>query len=156
MPHFLMPIAIVLLGLFSLVASPVVAAGSSDGSSEETASSTEFDYEEAKALVDSGDFVAALPILIGLTNSDARNADAWNLLGYTQRKLGHMDESSAAYLTVLTINPDHLGALEYQGELFVDTGKPDLARANLARLQSLCGDCEQAEDLAKAIQAAGV
>ena len=156
MPHFLMPIAIALLGLFSLAASPVVAAGTTDGSSEETAGTSEFDYKEAKALVDSGNFVAALPILIGLTTSDPQNADAWNLLGYAQRNLGQMDESAAAYLTVLTINPDHLGALEYQGELFLQTGKPDLARANLAKLQGLCGDCEQAEDLAKAIQAAGV
>ena len=155
MPHFLMPIAIAVLGLFSLVASPVVAAGTTDGSSEETASDAEFDYNEAKALVDSGNFVAALPILIGLTTADAQNADAWNLLGYTQRNLGHMDESAAAYLTVLTINPDHLGALEYQGELFLQTGKPDLARANLDRLKSLCGGCEEAEDLASAIQAAG-
>ena len=153
MPHILMPIAIAILGLFSLIASPVLADGSTDGSSEGAV--TEADYAEAKALVDSGNFVAALPILISLTKSDAANADAWNLLGFTQRNLGQMEESATSYLTVLTINPDHLGALEYQGELFLETGHPDLARANFERLKVLCGSCEEAEDLGQAIQSAG-
>ncbi len=153
MPHSLMTLAAALFGLISILAAPVLAAGTSDGSS--TTSTTADTYAEAKALVDSGDFVAALPILISVTKADAQNADAWNLLGLTQRKLGNMEDSASAYLTVLTINPDHLGALEYQGELFLDTGKPDLARANLDRLKGLCGSCEQAKDLEKAIQAAG-
>ena len=51
----------------------------------------------------------------------------------------------------LKINPAHLGALEYQGEMYVETGKLDNAKANLAVLKKLCGDCEQADDLAKAI-----
>jgi tetratricopeptide (TPR) repeat protein len=92
---------------------------------------------------------------LAITAEDAGNADAWNLLGYTHRNLGQMEESSAAYLKVLTINPDHLGALEYQGELFLQTGKPDLAKANLEKLKGLCGTCEEAEDLEKAISAAG-
>jgi Flp pilus assembly protein TadD len=127
-----------------------MAAGSSDGSSAAAPS-----YEEAKAMVDEGNFVAALPNLIALTKADAKNADAWNLLGFTYRKLGQLDDSDAAYLTVLSINPDHLGALEYQGELFITTGKLDQAKANLAKLQALCGTCEQAQDLEAALKAAG-
>ena len=64
--------------------------------------------------------------------------------------------SALAYTQALTLNPDHLGALEYQGELFLQTGKPDLAKANLARIKGICGDCEESEDLEKAITAAGV
>lgn len=142
-----------LLALSSLVALPASAAGTSDGSS--AASTTAASYDEAKAMVDEGNFAAALPNLIALTKADAKNADAWNLLGFTYRKLGQLDDSNAAYLTVLSINPDHLGALEYQGELFITTGKLEEAKANLAKLQALCGDCEQAEDLAKALKAAG-
>ena len=106
-------------------------------------------------MVDEGSFVAALPNLIALTKADAKNADAWNLLGFTYRKLGQLEDSDAAYLTVLSINPNHLGALEYQGELFITTGKLEEAKANLAKLQALCGACEQSEDLAKALKAAG-
>ncbi len=153
MPHSILTLFVAALGFMSVLFSPAFGAGSDDGSSD--ASTTAAAYDEAKALVDAGSFSAALPALLAITTEDAQNADAWNLLGFTHRNLGQMDESSAAYLKVLAINPDHLGALEYQGELFLQTGQPDLARANLQRLKGLCGDCEQAEDLEKAITAAG-
>lgn len=140
-----------LMALSTFLAVPAMAAGASDGSSATAAAS----YAEAKAMVDEGNFVAALPNLIALTKADAKNADAWNLLGFTYRKLGQLEDSDAAYLTVLSINPDHLGALEYQGELFITTGKLDEAKANLAKLQALCGTCEQAQDLEAALKAAG-
>ena len=140
-----------LMALSTFLAVPALAAGTSDGSSATAAAS----YAEAKAMVDEGNFVAALPNLIALTKADAKNADAWNLLGFTYRKLGQLEDSDAAYLTVLSINPDHLGALEYQGELFITTGKLDEAKANLAKLQALCGTCEQVQDLEAALKAAG-
>ena len=140
-----------LMALSTFLAVPALAAGTSDGSSATAAAS----YAEAKAMVDEGNFVAALPNLIALTKADAKNADAWNLLGFTYRKLGQLEDSDAAYLTVLSINPDHLGALEYQGELFITTGKLDEAKANLGKLQALCGTCEQAQDLEAALKAAG-
>lgn len=140
-----------LMALSTFLAVPALAAGTSDGSSATAAAS----YAEAKAMVDEENFVAALPNLIALTKADAKNADAWNLLGFTYRKLGQLEDSDAAYLTVLSINPDHLGALEYQGELFITTGKLDEAKANLAKLQALCGTCEQAQDLEAALKAAG-
>jgi tetratricopeptide (TPR) repeat protein len=148
MPHHLIALAAVFFGTFTFFAAPILAVGSDDGSS---ATAMQDHYLEAKALVEGESFVAALPILISLTREEPRNADAWNLLGYTQRKLGNFDEAATAYQTALTLNPDHLGALEYQGELFLQTGQPDLARANLDRLKSLCGACEEAEDLAKAL-----
>jgi tetratricopeptide (TPR) repeat protein len=153
MPPTTLTLIAAVFGLISALAAPVFAAGTDDGTA--AASTTASAYEEAKALVDADNFVAALPALLAITAEDAGNADAWNLLGYTHRNLGQMEESSAAYLKVLTINPDHLGALEYQGELFLQTGKPDLAKANLEKLKGLCGTCEEAEDLEKAISAAG-
>lgn len=152
MPHSLITLLVAVIGFFSVLAAPAFSAGTSDGSSD----TTEASYAEAKAMVDAGNYAAALPALLRITQDDATNADAWNLLGFTHRMLGHVAESSAAYLVVLQINPDHLGALEYQGELFLQTGKPDLAKANLEKLKGLCGTCEQSEDLEKAITAAGV
>ncbi len=141
------------LAVFTFLVAPAMAIGTSDGSS--TDSPTVNIYDEAKAMVDEGNFAAALPKLITLTKTDAKNADAWNLLGFTYRKLGQFDDSSTAYLKVLSINPNHLGALEYQGELFISTGKIEDAKANLAKLKSLCGSCEQAEDLEQALKVAG-
>ena len=142
-----------ILAFFSLLVTPALAAGTSDGSSAQSA--TVSAYDEAKAMVDEANFAAALPKLVSLTKADAQNADAWNLLGFTYRKLGQLEDSNAAYLKVLAINPNHLGALEYQGELFITTGKVDLAKANLDKLKTLCGTCEQAADLEKALKAVG-
>ena len=153
MPHIFSSFIAVLFAFLSVMAVPVMAAGTSDGSS--AASTTGPTYEQAKATVDAGKFKDALPMLVMITKDDAKNADAWNLLGFTYRKLGQMDDSSKAYLKVLAINPNHLGALEYQGELFISTGKIDLAKANLAKLKGLCGTCEQAQDLAAALKTAG-
>lgn len=148
MPHSVLTLAAAILSFFAVFATPILAAGTDDGSS---ATASQDRYAEAKALVEGENFAAALPILVSLTSEEPQNADAWNLLGFTQRKLGNYDEAALAYETALTLNPDHLGALEYQGELFLQTGKPDLAKANLERLKGLCGDCEEAEDLEKAI-----
>ena len=154
MPHTVLHIFVVIFSFFSILASPVFAAGTDDGSS--TASPTAATYADAKAMVEAGNYSAALPALETITQQDPQNADAWNMLGFTHRMMGNADASAQAYLVVLKINPNHLGALEYQGELFLQTGKPDLAKANLAKLQSLCGTCEQYQDLDKAIKAAGV
>lgn len=153
MPHVLSLLVIGLMTLVSFAALPARAVGTSDESSESEAGLPA--YAEAKASIDAGNYIAALPILLRLTVDEPQNADAWNLLGFTQRKLGEFDAAGAAYDTALTLNPAHLGALEYQGEMFIETGQMAAAVANLAKLKGLCADCEQAEDLAAAIGAAG-
>ena len=151
MRNSLITLLVAALGTLAVPASPAWAVAGDEAASEAATG-----YGDAKAMVDAGNYAAALHALNTLTRDEARNADAWNLLGFTHRKLGHLDDSATAYLTALALDPDHLGALEYQGELFLATGQPDLARANLTRLQGLCGTCEEAEDLSQAIQAAGV
>ncbi len=57
-----------------------------------------------------------------------------------------------AYERALKLDPQHAGALEYQGELFVILGEPDKARANLVLIEAICGTgCEEYVDLAEAI-----
>ena len=154
MKHLLATALVACLG-FAVLNGPAMAAGTSDGSSTKAAPAAAVTYAQAKATVDAGNYTAALPMLVALTKADAKNADAWNLLGFTYRNLGKMDDSSKAYLVVLKINPNHLGALEYQGELFIQTGHMDKAKANLVKLQGLCGNCEQYAELSKAVTAAG-
>ena len=126
------------------------------GTEEETPATTGADYQSAEAAILAGNYTEALPILAALTEAEPDNADAWNLLGFASRKSGDLAAAEVAYARALQINPDHLGALEYQGEMYLDLKQPDMAKANLARLQSLCGNCEEAEDLAQALAAAGV
>jgi tetratricopeptide (TPR) repeat protein len=45
--------------------------------------------------------------------------EAWNNLGYTQRKLGSYDAALAAYERALTLRPGFPEALEYRGEAYL-------------------------------------
>jgi predicted Zn-dependent protease len=145
--------AIALFSVLNLIAASALAVGTEDGSSEGASLGS---YEQAEAAIAAGDFVAALPILAGITAAEPDNADAWNLLGFSSRKTGDLEAAGLAYARALEINPGHLGALEYQGEMFLEMGKAAEAKANLATLQGLCGSCEEALDLQEAIAEAGV
>ena len=148
MPHILAYVLIGLFGLLSVALDPAMAAGSSDDSSETDSAPT---YAEAKAKIDAEKYAAALPLLDKITSEEPQNADAWNLRGFANRKLGNMDVAAMSYTAALKINPGHLGALEYQGEMYLELGQTDAAMANLKTLQGLCGACEQATDLAESI-----
>ena len=111
--------------------------------------------DQARGAVNEQLFEVALLRLQRIVKNEPQNADAWNLLGFTYRMLGELDQSGSAYLQVLAIDPNHTGALEYQGELFITQGNIAAAKANLARLQELCDNCEELEDLELALQQAG-
>jgi len=86
--------------------------------------------------------------------NDTGSADWNNLMGYSLRKGPTPDFAGAEkfYNEALRIDPRHRGALEYSGELYLQTG--DLARAEqrLATLDKLCTfGCEEYDDLKKAI-----
>ena len=69
--------------------------------------------------------------------------------------MNRLSEAARYYDAALKANPKHLGALEYQGEMFVETGAYDKARMNLNMLAALCGTCEEFMDLQTALMAAG-
>jgi tetratricopeptide (TPR) repeat protein len=103
-------------------------------------------------MLNSNDFKKARTELIKINRAFPNNADVNNLLGYTSRKLKSYSASASYYTKALQINPNHLGALEYQGELFVTTKKIASAKSNLAKLLTLCGvNCSEYKDLKKAI-----
>ncbi len=115
-----------------------------------------FDMDEelgtARALIHEERYTSAINRLISIVVSDSGSADAWNLLGFASRKDGKLQKAAEAYEQALAIDPDHKGALEYQGELFVALGEREAAEANLDKLIALCPDsCEELEDLADAL-----
>lgn len=134
--------------------SAVMAAGSSSTSRPPAASRAQpTPYELGVKAVKAGDYARALTQLQKVVQTDPRNADAWNYVGFSHRKLKQFDQSLAAYQKALAINPDHRGANEYLGELYLMTGEPQKARERLAKLQSLCPrGCEEYDDLRKAIE----
>ena len=82
-----------------------------------------------------------------------KNADGYNLLGYSSRWLGKYNEAFAAYDKALALDPKHKGALEYSGVAYLKVNQKDKAEAQLVRLRAICTSCEETTDLAKAIAA---
>ena len=103
-------------------------------------------------LLNANNFKQALSDLKVIDSEFKNNADVNNLLGYSSRKLKQYKPADTYYKKALKINPNHLGALEYQGELFVLTNKVSAAKKNLVKLEKLCGlKCGEYLDLKKAI-----
>ncbi|MET0543858.1 MAG: tetratricopeptide repeat protein [Variovorax sp.] len=72
--------------------------------------------------------------------NDVSSADWNNLMGYSLRKSGSPDfaASERYYNIALRIDPQHRGALEYSGELYLMTGNLPKAEERMAALEALC------------------
>ena len=82
--------------------------------------------------------------------SDKNNPDILNYLGFTLRKTGKLEEAEKYYLAGLKIKPDHNGINEYLGELYVKTGRIDLAKERLDVLKNC--NCEEYTELKEVIE----
>ena len=79
-----------------------------------------------------------------------KNADILNYLGYTLRKTGNFEKAESYYLEGLELDAQHLGINEYLGELYIQTGRMELAKE---RLQVLKGcNCEEYDELKELIE----
>jgi tetratricopeptide (TPR) repeat protein len=124
------------------------------GSSSDTSSSSPAvtaDYATAKKLVDEGKYRDAIPILDQLVAKNPADADALNELGFSHRKLGHEQKALTYYLKALATQPNHLGANEYLGELYLEMKDMPLAEDRLAVLEKACTNCEQYSELKEKI-----
>ena len=82
--------------------------------------------------------------------TDKTNPDILNYLGFTLRKTGKLEEAEKYYLAGLKIKPDHNGINEYLGELYVKTGRMDLAKERLDVLKNC--NCEEYTELKEVIE----
>ncbi|MBH0239426.1 tetratricopeptide repeat protein [Methylobrevis albus] len=134
-------------------ATPALAVDTNDAS-EPAAGEMPPGYAEAAALVKEERFAEALPLLKQAESLQPAHADTLNLLGFTSRMTGDVVAARGYYDRALKIAPNHRGAREYRGELFVKTGDLAAARRDLAELERICGvDCEEYRELADAIAA---
>jgi tetratricopeptide (TPR) repeat protein len=81
---------------------------------------------------------------------DKKNADILNYLGYTLRKTGDFEKAETYYLKGLELDAKHLGINEYLGELYVQTGRIELAKNRLEVLKGC--KCEEYEELKELIE----
>ena len=109
------------------------------------------DLTAVRAKIKAKDFAGALADLTKISDT-VQHADVYNLIGFTSRKSGDYKNAATFYAKALDFDANHKGALEYQGEMYVELGQPDKAKVNLAKLVTLCPQgCEEREDLEKAI-----
>ena len=101
------------------------------------------DYKSAVKLINKKKYenaIEKLMDLVDVSSSDFTKADVYNEIGFAFRKSDDLDNASKYYILALSENPNHLGALEYQGEMFVDLGQKDNALTNLKKLKELVGE----------------
>ena len=111
------------------------------------------DLTSVRAKIKGKDWPAALAELNTISNT-VQHADVYNLLGFVNRNMGEHKTALTFYNKALDFNPDHKGAHEYMGELFVKTGDIAEAKKHEVILVRLCPKgCEELEDLRKAIAA---
>ncbi|HYS12907.1 MAG TPA: tetratricopeptide repeat protein [Burkholderiaceae bacterium] len=110
------------------------------------------DYAAGKKAADRKDWAGAVASFRKVVAAEPENADGYNMLGFSLRWMGQMDEAFAAYDRALKLNPKHRGALEYSGIAYLKAGEPTKANEQLSKLESLgAKSSEEYRDLAKAI-----
>jgi tetratricopeptide (TPR) repeat protein len=89
------------------------------------------------------------------TLTPSKEADKYNLLGFTARKSGDLNVAAEYYKKALEINPKHIQALEYQGELYLQLGEMEQAKKNLEKIKTICWFiCKEKKMLEEAIKLA--
>ena len=111
------------------------------------------DYIAGTQAVEKKQWTLAAESFKRATLQDPKNADAWNMLGYSSRWAGKYPEAFDAYAKALALDPKHRGANSYLGVAYVRTDDLVKARAQLAKVESICGnkDCDEYKLLDKAI-----
>ncbi|MES2831258.1 MAG: tetratricopeptide repeat protein [Pseudomonadota bacterium] len=110
------------------------------------------DFNVGKEAIDKEEWAKAIASFKKVIATSPRNADAFNYLGYASRGLGKLDDAFMYYDRALKLQPDHRGAIEYLGVAHLKNNDLPNAKAQLARLEAVCGtSCAEYADLAKEI-----
>jgi len=105
------------------------------------------DLSAVRGKIKAKDWAGAVADLRKLAETN-QHADVYNLMGFSLRNLGQYAEARTYYGKALDFDPQHKGAHEYLGELYIKTGEMDKARAMVVKLQTLCpAGCEELDDL---------
>jgi len=110
------------------------------------------DMANGRKAVDAQNWKAAVDSFSRAAARDPKNPDAQNLLGYSWRKSGNLDQAFKYYNEALRLDPGHKGAHEYIGEAYLMVNNLPKAEEHLARLDKLCFlPCSEYSDLKKAV-----
>ena len=149
-----------ILILLLLISFNVSGAGTESSNNDSTTTPDQINslYELAEKHIYNKKYDKSLKLLKKLTKREdlgTRRADIYNLLGFSYRKLENpeLDKSFAAYMMALEIDPEHAGAHEYLGELYLMRDQKKQAMKMLSKLETLVGkNAEEYKDLLQAIE----
>ena len=154
------------MSLAAPTSSPSTSSGSSSSGSSSSGSSSYSHsddggnqpadpFDKAYQLINSENFGEAHKELKTML-AVSKTADLYNLLGFTARKSGDLVGASGYYEKALKINAKHIGALQYQGELFITLGEIENAKQNLVKIEKICWlfSCHEGNTLKSAINEA--
>ena len=111
------------------------------------------DYQKGSIAAYNGKFLVAIKHLERAARISPNNPDVYNLLGYSHRKLDQLEQAFDNYWKALKLDPRHLGANEYIGELYLRTNNIKKAEEHLEVLDDVClFGCDEYDDLKDAIE----
>ena len=136
----------ILLSLIFLIFSSLAfSAGTNNSASDDQGTSVTKDFKNAQKLIYSKKYEKAIDILISLEDKKPigfSKADLYNYLGFATRKKNNpnYEDAEEYYLLALSIDANHIGALEYLGELYVETDRLGQAEELLIKLGEVAGE----------------
>ena len=146
--QFLLSIFIVIhLSLVVILADP------SSSYNNDKSKPVNVDYKNGSIAAYNGKFLVAIKHLERATKTAPNNPDVYNLLGYSHRKLDQLEQAFDNYWKALKLDPRHLGANEYIGELYLRTNNLKKAKEHLEGLDDVClFGCDEYDNLKNAIE----
>ena len=136
----------ILLSLIFLIFSSLAfSAGTNNSASDDQGTSVTKDFKNAQKLIYSKKYEKAIDILISLEDKKPigfSKADLYNYLGFATRKKNNpnYEDAEEYYLLALSIDANHIGALEYLGELYFETDRLGQAEELLIKLGAVTGE----------------
>ena len=128
-------------------------AASTGNDDSSNSGSNNSDFDRGQKSFSNGDWQEAITYFKKAVAADAKNAEAYNLMGYSYRRMGEADPAFEAYAKALDLDPRHRGANEYLGQTYLLVGDTAMAQAQLAILKDLCGNqCKETVKLRNAIK----
>ena len=124
---------------------PALAAGGGGGS--------ESSYAPFQDLIADENYQQAVIDLQEALLTAPDDPDLINLYAFSQRNLNKLDIALENYQKALRIDPEHRGANEYLGELYLLLDQPDKAEERLEVLDGECFfGCEEYDELKQALE----
>lgn len=96
-----------------------------------------------------GKYMQALDVLGGVLQRHAQNADAYAYRGYAYHKLGDTKKARENYRMAIGLDPSHLGANKYLGNLWLEEGQLSRAMEQLQAMIYICAGtyCAEVDEL---------